>query len=280
MTAEELYRYDLRGYQYIENAIEPNLLKRLNARMDVWQGEARKLLDAHAGAASRPTLDWRVNIGWDGAASTVRPQVEFWDIVNQDEAFADLAANPRVLPYIDEMVQTPRLKSNWLALKWKGGRARDTSNHTPSSTCNFYHFNGGRIYHNLFQVFYAISDVPPGGGGMRLIPGSHKANIPLPAGDSLEELEVEISMKAGSVLLFSHDVYHASLNTTDTVRRVAIFTYCPGVITNSWADPGDAMYDRLFDQAPEGSWRKYLLRRPNGYKEMYPKPQGRPYDAG
>jgi ectoine hydroxylase-related dioxygenase (phytanoyl-CoA dioxygenase family) len=280
MTAEELYRYDLRGYQYIENAIEPNLLKRLNERMDLWQEKARGLLDTYEKATSKPQLDWRTNIGWDSVNNAVRPQVEFWDIINMDEAFVDLVANPRVLPYIDQMVSYPRLKSNWLALKWKGGRARDTSNHTPSSTCNFYHFNGGRIYHNLFQVFYAISDVPPGGGGMRLIPGSHKSNIPLPKDDSLEDLEVEIPMKAGSVLLFTHDEYHASLNTTDTVRRVAIFTYCPGVIANSWSEPGDTMYDRLFEEAPEGSWRKYLLRRPNGYKETYPKPEGRAYDAG
>jgi hypothetical protein len=280
MTPSELYRYDLRGYLYIENAIEPNLLKRLNERMDFWQAEGRRLLDTHARATSKPKLDWRINLGWDAATSTVRPQVEFYDIVNQDEAFVDLIVNPRVLPYIDEMVQNPRLKSNWLALKWKGGRARDTSNHTPSSTCNFYHFNGGRIYHNLFQVFYAISDVPPRGGGMRLIPGSHKANIPLPKDDGLEDLEVEIPMRAGSVLLFSHDVYHASLNTTDTVRRVAIFTYCPGVIANSWAEPGNTMYDRLFERAPEGSWMKYLLRRPQGAGETYSKPVGRPYDAG
>ena len=280
MTAEELYRYDLRGYQYIENAIAPDLLKRLNARMDFWQTEARKLLDTHAGTTRRPKLDWRVNLGWDSAASTVRPQVEFWDIVNQDEAFADLVANPRVLPYMDEMVQTPRLKSTWIALKWKGGRARDTSNHTPSSTCNFYHFNGGRIYHNLFNIVYAISDVPPGGGGLKFIPCSHKANYPLPPEGDREDLLAEMPMKAGSALLFSHDAYHTSLNTTDEVRRVILYTYCPGVIANAWNESGDTMHDRLFEEAPEGSWRKYLLRRPQGAGDSYPKPQGRAYDAG
>ncbi len=28
----------------------------------------------------------------------------------------------------------------------------------------------------------------------------------------------------------------------------------------------------MFDQAPEGSWLKYLLRRPHGYRELYPQP--------
>ena len=257
MTPEELYRYDLRGYLYIENAIEPDLLKRLSKRLDAWQEKAQRTVQEKG-----------------------QPTVEFYDIVNKDEdrSFVDLVINPRVLPYVDEMVQMPRLKSTWVAFKWKGGHARDSSNHTPSSTCNFYHFNGGRIYHNLFQVFYAIGDVAPGGGGMKLIPGSHKANIPLPK-DDVTDLEVEIPMKAGSVLLFSHDVYHASLNATDNVRRVVIYTYCPGVISNSF-DPGYTLYDRLFEEAPEGSWRKYLLRRPQGAGDSYPKPQGRAYDAG
>jgi hypothetical protein len=221
-----------------------------------------------------------MNIGWDPAASTINPWVDFYDIVNQDEAFVDLVANPRVLPYIDEMLQNPRLKTSWLAFKWRGGLSRDPANHTPTSTCNFYHFNRGRISHNLFNLVYAIRDVAPGGGGMRLVPGSHKSNFPLPKGDRLEDLEVEIPMKAGSVLMFSHDGHHASLNTTDNVRHVAIFTYCPGVIANAWSAIGDTMYDRLFEEAPEGSWRKYLLRRPKGSGDSHPKPQGRPYDAG
>jgi hypothetical protein len=257
MTASELYRYDLQGYLYLENAIPPALLKRLDERMDFWEERGRERL------ASQPD----------------QPAVTIDDILNQDEAFLDLVANPRVLPYIDEMVSRPRLKSTWLALKWKGGAARDRSNHTPSNTCNFYHFNGGRIQHNLFQVFYAIRDVPPGGGGMRLIPGTHKANYPLPPDDDLADLEIEIPMKAGSVLLFTHDLHHTSLNTTDRVRRVVIFTYCPSVIANSY-EPGDSLYDRLFERSPEGSWQKYLLRRPHGFRETYPKPANRPYEAG
>jgi hypothetical protein len=257
MTASELYRYDLQGFLYLENVIPPALLRRLDERVDVWEERGRERV------AARPE----------------RPSVEFDNILNQDEAFLELVANPRVLPYIDEMVSCPRLKSTWLALKWKGGAARDTSNHTPSSTCNFYHFNGGRIYHNLLQVFYAIRDVPPGGGGMRLVPGSHKANYPLPTHDDLADLEIEVPMRAGSVLLFTHDLHHTSLNTSDHVRRVLIFTYCPGVIANSY-EPGDTLYERLFDQSPEGSWQKYLLRRPNGYRETYPRPANRPYEAG
>lgn len=43
--------------------------------------------------------------------------------------------------------------------------------------------------------------------------------------------------------------------------------------------PGDAlrdMYLRLFEDALEGSWLKYLLRAPNGFLETYPKPENMP----
>src|SRR5438445_157525 len=85
-------------------ATPASLLKRLDERMDFWEERGRERL----------------------AAKPDRPAVEFDNILNQDEAFLDLVANPRVLPYIDEMVSCPRLKSTWLALKWKGGSARDT----------------------------------------------------------------------------------------------------------------------------------------------------------
>ena len=81
-------------------------------------------------------------------------------------------------------------------------------------------------------------------------------------------------MKAGSALLFTHDVNHGSLNTSDRVRRTLIFTYCPGVISNSFG--GDGLYERLFEQAPEGSWLKYLLRCPNGFQETYRRPDAFP----
>lgn len=257
MIPEELYRYDLNGYLYLEDAIEPDYLKRLDERLDVWEEKGRQQLEESPNS---------------------NPSVQLNCLVNQDEAFLDLVVNPKVLPYIDAMVSRPRLKSTFVALKWKGGFSRDRTNHTPSTTHNFYHFNGGRIYHNLFQVFYAIRDVGADEGALRLIPGSHKANFPLPPEADLSDLEVAMPMKAGSVLLFTHDMYHVSLNSSDRVRRVVIFTYCPGVIANSYE--GDGLYAPLFEQAPEGSWLKYLLRPPNGFRETYSRPEDRAYNAG
>ena len=248
MTPAELFEYDTNGYLHIEDAVDPELFKKINERMD----------EIEANAVRRH--------GADGLKE--HPMVRIDDIINQEPVLVPLVDNPVVVPYLKEMIDHPRIKSTWITFKWNGGGTGFHSSHTPSVTHNFYHFNG-RIQNNLLAVFYAMKDIGPGEGALQVIPGSHKANYPVPRG-AVVHMKIEVPMKAGSVLLFSHDIYHGSLNTSDRVRRSIIFTYCPGVIANSFE--GDTLYDRLFEEAPEGSWRKYLLRRPNGFKETHPQP--------
>jgi len=249
MTPEDLYRYDVNGYLLLEGAIAPDELARLNARIDVWEERALEVFCAKSAGENQ--------------------EVRYDDVVNQEESLVELAANPVVLPHIREMVERPRLKSTWIAFKWRGGQTTLHSNHTPSVTCNFYHFNG-QTRHNLLNLMYALHDIEPGGGGLKVVPGSHKANYQRARGDDVSDLLVELSMKAGDVLLFSHDIAHCSKNESDGIRRTVMYTYCPGVIANSFG--GDGLYERIFEAAPEGSWLKYLTRRPNGFRETYPQP--------
>ena len=250
MTPEELYRYDVQGYLLVRNAIDPDTLLQLNQRIDDWEEKAWG--------------DYRVKKEGEN------PEVRYDDVVNQEPALVDLAANPKILPYLSEMIDKPRLKSTWIAFKWRGGETRLHSNHTPTVTHNFYHFNG-QIRHNLLNLMYAMHDIELGGGGLKVIPGSHKANYPRSRTDDVSDMLVELSMKAGDVLLFSHDMGHCSLNESDVIRRTVMYTYCPGVIANSFG--GDGLYDRIFEDADEGSWLKYLTRKPNGFLETYPQPK-------
>ena len=250
MTPAELYRYDINGYMLLKGAIAPDELARLNGVVDAW--EQRALADFRAKAAGD------------------NPEVRYDDIVNLEPSLVDLAANPVLLPYLAEMVERPRLKSTWIAFKWRGGETKLHSNHTPSITHNFYHFNG-QIRHNLLNVMYAMRDIEPGGGALQVVPGSHKANYPRSTGDGVEDMLVELPMQAGDALLFSHDMAHCSINASDAVRKTVMYTYCPGVIANSFG--GDGLYDGIFAEASEQSWLKYLTRRPNGFREMYPQPE-------
>ena len=249
MRPAELYRYDVNGHILLRGAIGADDLARLNRRVDAWETSAAE--------------DFRTKPQGEN------PEVRYDDIVNQEPDLVDLAANPQVLPYILEMVEKPRLKSTWIAFKWRGGETRLHSNHTPSITLNFYHFNG-QIRHNLLNVMYAMGDIAVGGGGLKVVPGTHKAHYPRPADDGVEDMLVEVPMCAGDALLFSHDMAHCSRIESEVVRRTVMYTYCPGVIANSFG--GDGLYDRIFAAAPEESWLKYLTRRPNGFMETYPQP--------
>jgi hypothetical protein len=106
---------------------------------------------------------------------------------------------------------------------------------------------------------------------LQVIPGSHKASFPIPPETDLTNLLVEVAMPAGSMLLFTHNIYHASFSSSDAERRIIMFTYCRGVIANSGAD--SSVHDRLFDAAAEGTWLKHLLRRPHGFEDTDPPPE-------
>ena len=249
MTPEELFRYDVRGFLLVKGALGAGELAALNARLDGWEDRAAEECRALAADANR--------------------DVRYNDILNLEPACLPLVDNPRVLPYLREMIERPRLKSTWLTFRWRGGQTTYHSNHTPSVTHNFCHFNGC-IRHNLLNVMYAMRDIGPGEGGLKVVPGTHKANYPRPRGGAVDDMLVDITMEAGDALLFSHDMGHCSRNDSDKVRRILMLTYCPGVIANSYG--GDGLYDGLFEDAPGKSWLKYLLRRPHGFLDSYPMP--------
>jgi len=250
MTPVELFEYDVNGYLYLENVLDPMYLGEINNRMDDIE---QQIIE------ERGVVGLKEN-----------PFARFDDIVNIEPVFLPLVDHTCILPYLREMIDHPRLKSTWITYKWQGGGTGFHSNHTPTVTHNYYHYNG-QIRHNLINVLYAFKDIEAEGGALQLIPGSHKANYVIPRGERMDHLKIKLPMKAGSALLFTHDLNHGSINSLREVRRTAIFTYCPGVIANSYG--GDGLYDRLFEASPESSWRKYLLRRPNGFKEMYPQPE-------
>ena len=115
----------------IKNAIELASLRLLNEGLDHWE---EKAFEAYKALSEEANKDVRYN-----------------DILNQEPALLELAANEKLIPYLVEMIERPRLKSTWLTFRWKGGRTGYHSNHTPSVTHNLYHFNG-QIRHNLMNV--------------------------------------------------------------------------------------------------------------------------------
>ena len=261
MTPEERYSFDVLGYLIVEDAIAPDYLDLLNSRLDVWEEKARQ------GLAERPE-----------EKSTRGPTIGFFNLLNEEPSMLDLVENPVILPYVDALVQSPILEQFGVNFRWKGGQSTIHAGHMPHQPINFYHVSQDRIYNNHLRVMYAMNDIGPGDGGLQVVPGSHKANFSWPGqgrlgelDDALRDLFVELPVKAGSAVVFTHDILHASLTENDGARRVLHLAYNFCGITR-WCFAEETDYDRLFDEAQEGSWLKYLMRRP-AYRDTFPKPE-------
>jgi ectoine hydroxylase-related dioxygenase (phytanoyl-CoA dioxygenase family) len=257
LAHHEAYLFDLNGYLIVRDAVDPGVLDAVNRRADEVQAEAGMTSRGIPTSNNQPP---RLVHRLDNPIAT-------------DPAFMALAMSPKVLSKIVNFVVYPKLKSNWLDFKARHGSIGFHSNHTPYIPVDAYHFHGGQIHCNLVTVCYALADVPPGGAALEVIPGSHKANFPLPPDDTLRETRQELPLRRGDALIFTHDMNHGSYNQLDYVRRTFFSSFSTGFSSNT--QEGDSLYDSAFSSSPEGSWQKYLLRRPKGDRDTYPQPSHR-----
>jgi hypothetical protein len=153
-------------------------------------------------------------------------------------------------------------------------------NGMPKPETDFHTTAEGRLKMNQFRVMLMLTDIEAGGGALMVIPGSHKRSVPwnpdIPAdkwthsgnarySDLKREdknLFVEITGKAGTAVLFTHDIIHHSWHETDTYRRVIHLIFGNGNKTPEgpqWTG-NNRQWGEAFAMAPEGSWLQYLLR--------------------
>jgi len=254
VTLEDLYAFDLNGFLVVEDAVDPEVLDEVNRVVDGIQAELGMTAE-----------------GMRNADGTVRRAYRIDNIIFRHPSFAALATSPKVLSKVANFITYPRLKSTWLDFKAQGGGIGYHSNHSPYTPVDAYHCHNFRIHCNLLTVCYALCDIPLEGGALEVIPGSHKANFPMPGDDALQKHRVRVPLKKGSALLFSHDVNHGSLNELPYVRRAVFTSFSTGFSANTLG--GDDLYDPLFEAAPENSWEKYFFRRPKGDRDTYPQPK-------
>jgi hypothetical protein len=96
----------------------------------------------------------------------------------------------------------------------------------------FYAYNNGRMWSGMISVEYALTPAAEGDGGFCVIPGSHKANLPVP-GDVLtweahRDVVRKVPVDAGDVVIFSEAVVHGTLPwTAGHERRALLYRYSP-----------------------------------------------------
>ena len=137
-----------------------------------------------------------------------------------------------------------------------------------------------------------LSDIEPGGGALHVIPGSHKREVPWrPAGVPLNHkgntrledcapsqraMFEELTGKAGTAVIFVHDLIHASWHETDTYRRVVHMTFSSQSAAQGSDDDDTATvggHDKegkavmvADEDCSDEEWLRYLLRERENFR--------------
>jgi Phytanoyl-CoA dioxygenase (PhyH) len=240
----EKYLFDVNGYLVVEDALGPQLLKRLNAAVDecsehVLPEDYDLALGAAAFVGEHKRTGFLDALGW--------PEPH-------GEAFRDLVALPAVLEHMLDLIGDGfRLDSVRGTVMSPGteGFALHGGSGLVDTQCT-YDVRDGHLRNGLITVGYALTDVAPGEGGFVCIPGSHKANFPCP--DQLARLEngaehvKQFAIRAGSAVVFTEALIHGTLPWLgDAPRRTVFVRYCPGALCFR-TDPRPPGYESFADK--------------------------------
>jgi ectoine hydroxylase-related dioxygenase (phytanoyl-CoA dioxygenase family) len=212
MTDLEKYLFDLRGYMVIEDVLSADEVAGLNRVIDQREGE----IDL-----SEKTKHQDGFLPWG-------------------RAFVGLLDHDGVMAQLKFILGDGFRLDHYYAIHAEKDAARLNlhGSNTPYDPPEYYHFKNNRMYNGLTVVSWQLSDVGPDAGGFCCIPGSHKANWPLPA--EIREAHVDAdcveipAAKAGSVLIFTEALTHGSAPwIAEHARRSLLFKYSPA--QQSWS---------------------------------------------
>lgn len=224
------FSFDLNGYLLLRNAIEPELLAELNTAFDrfpdlasgEWWGNVQRLDNAgHAG-------------------------VELQNIVEAGAPFEALIDHPawiaRVARYCGEQgtyVEGLFIDECFASVRRTGGFFPLHSGGQDGVVRNQFRYVNGQFRCAQVNILLALTDIGPGDGATRVLPGSHKSNIAHPIfarsfderreeDDEAVEGAIEVHLRAGDALLFVDAIAHgAARRTNPGDRRVVIYRYGP-----------------------------------------------------
>ena len=158
MTPHEQYLFDLQGFIAVPDALDAGQLAELN-----------RILDEKIDGAMEP------------GATTHRFG---FTLLDWGPAYRDLIDNPRIVPYLEQIVGPRfRLDHDYADIIRKGDGPIGTTLHggaIPFDPLYSYTCVNQEIRCGLSVVAYNLKDVNPGDGGFGCVPGSHKSQLPLP----------------------------------------------------------------------------------------------------
>lgn len=229
MNDDERYLFDLNGFLVLRQVLTAEQVGALNAGIDhhvkgLQQREGSLVGESTALGGTSHRKDLGGMLGWE------RPWCE---------PFRHLLVHPTVRPYLEGILGTGYRLDHGPGLiamdKGCEGGTLHGGGIERKDMSEPYFFKGGRYYTGLTVVEYLLADEGPGDGGVAVVPGSHKANLPAPRSMMLweqhQEHVVEVNGQAGDVVIFTETLTHGTLPwTAEHERRALLYKFSPGCL--------------------------------------------------
>ena len=248
MTPEQRYFLDLTGYLHLRRVLSTNEL-----------AAAQEAADRYI---TMPTEEWPLEFGAD---------LDRHDLTTYQHGFAFdrslevLTRHPAIWPFLMELTnRRPRLNGGSLGYNRHGHAFHSLhAGWRPEKQPDVrrYYIEEGKIRCTDFALFFYLTDVFPGDGGLILLPGSHKANFPRPrqmfypgfeeeayVGDTVPPGVHNVCARAGDVVIMPEHVTHGALSwkPRDRDRRFLIVRYnVQHMLTGQQHPFPDAIRERL-----------------------------------
>ena len=233
MNDDEHYLFDLNGFIVIEGLLSSDEVVRCNEyiehQIDAGIAEFKEGADLSGGSPAMAGTSSRLGLNSD---------ILVWERP-YCEPFRDLIAHPRLAPYLETILEAGfRVDAGPAIMATDPGAEGHALHGGGVERHNFseaYFFKNGRIYSGMIVVEIAFADEGPDDGGLALVPGSHKANLPAPTSLRRAEHYTEhirkIPLKAGDATIFTETATHGALPWDAAhQRRFMLTRYSPGFI--------------------------------------------------
>jgi ectoine hydroxylase-related dioxygenase (phytanoyl-CoA dioxygenase family) len=203
--SDHLEEISTAGYTIVENAIEPELIVRLTARID-------SLLE-------------ELGIPFGDNTFLGQRTRRIFNLLARDPIFAEVPIHPAVLPVVEGVLDAECLLSSLTAIEMNDGQAPQP-----------FHCDDGSIPLPRPHVpiacpaIWALTDFTLENGATRVVPGSHRFDR-IPRRGEQPDHVVQAVMPAGSVIIYDGSLWHGGGANTSGQRRVGIVVnYCAGFI--------------------------------------------------
>lgn len=230
MNDQERYLFDLQGFLEVPDALSTEQLAELNRIMDE-----------------------KIEQDMTDEDKTGR---FMGDLIEWGPVYRDLIDNPRILPYLEQILgERFRLDHDYADVIRSGKGPIGTTLHggaTPFDALYSYNCHNERIRCGLTVVAYNLRDVNPGDGGFGCVPGSHKSNFAFPEEwrdlETLRPFMRAVTGKAGTAIIFTEALTHGTMPWLGDERRTVFYKYSPNSM--SWysvyydADQYEGLTDR------------------------------------